>query len=64
MVKKLYNILSDLQNYKHSKDEVMLSCINDRLNASIKSYYADLTNCFETLRYRDEMKVMKNLNKE
>lgn len=59
----LNDILRDLQAHKRNKKEILLSCINDRLNKSLQSYYSEIVDSFNYLRYKDDMVVNKKLNR-
>lgn len=62
--KNLLEIVDDLQNYKRDKKTLLSSYINIRLNDSLKMYYKEMTDSFNYLKYRNEVTVSKNINKE
>lgn len=57
-------VLEELDNYKHSKTEVLYNNINERLNKSLKSYYEELQDSVNVLNYKNNIRVLKNLNNE
>lgn len=57
-------MLSELSQYKNSdKEELMLKYINERLDRSFQSYEADIKRGVEYLNYRNELRVLKKLNR-
>ena len=57
-------MLSDLSQYKNSdKEELMLKYINERLDRSFQSYEADVKQGIEYLNHRNELRVLKKLNR-
>lgn len=61
---KCLSMLSDLQQYKnHSKDELFLKYINERLDKSFKTYEKELQDGLEYLERRNELNVAKKINR-
>ncbi len=56
-------ILEDLNNHKRDKKSLLLNYVNERLNKSLRVYYSELMNSFNYLRYKDELKLSKNINR-
>ena len=63
MNNKLYNILDDLSKYKHNKDDLFPMYVNERLNKSLQTYYKEITNSFNYLKYKDSNTILKRLNR-
>ena len=59
----LNNILEELSKHKRSRDELNEIYVSNRLNDSLTSYYADLIQSLEFLCRRDELKLMKKMNR-
>lgn len=57
----LTNLLSELQNYKHSKEEAFEIAVSTRLDNSLRSYLHSLTQSEEYLKYRNSTSVLRNL---
>lgn len=60
---KLYYILEELNSHKRTPNQVMQSCIKDRLESSLNSYKHSLENSYSYLSTKDEMNVLKKLNR-
>lgn len=57
------NMLNDLQGYKRNKDDLLLHYINERLDTSLVNYYKDLDNSLNYLSRRNELRLLKKLNR-
>ena len=60
---KLYQILEDISNHKHSRQELLLSQIQQRLDDSLKAYQHSIDDSYNYLSTKDELNVMKKLNR-
>lgn len=63
MIDRLNSILSDLQKHKRNREDVMNSCINERLSNSLEVYYNELYNNLNYLVFKDGIRVLKEYNK-
>lgn len=61
---KLSNILFELDKYKRDKNDLIKYYISQRLTKSLHSYYSDITKSFDYIKYKDELRIAKNLNKD
>ena len=59
----LLSILDDTKQYKRNKDAALSSYIANRLLKSFNSYYSDIDNSFNYLKFKDSLKVLKGINK-
>lgn len=59
---KLYSIMRDLNKMK-SHNNAMERCVEERLNSSLDDYRVEITNAYDYLMTRSNLKVAKNLNK-
>ena len=60
----LNSILEDLSKYKHTdKNALFISYINERLNKSFQTYYDELTKSINYLSRKNEIRVVKQLNR-
>jgi len=60
----LNNILNDLNKYKHTdKEELLCSYIQDRLNASINTYYNELSHSLDYLYNKDDLRLIRKMNR-
>ena len=62
MILKIYeltDIKKELQKYKRNKQEVLFSCINERLNKSLITYYKTLSASFDYVSKQNEIKFLK-----
>lgn len=59
----LYNILEELNTYNRKKSTLLDSYISERLDKSLSTYQNDISKSLEYLIYKDNSKVLKNLNK-
>lgn len=56
--------LDELSKYKHTdKEELFLQHVNNRLNKSFESYQAELQQGLDYLKRRNELNVMRKLNR-
>ena len=60
---KLYNILDELQCYKGSRCDLLSQCIQQRLDAALKVYVDALDSSAQYLEQRNELTVLKKLNR-
>ena len=63
MIGILNSILFDLQKHKRNREDVMNSCINERLSSSLEVYYDELYNNLNYLVFKDGIRVLKEYNK-
>ena len=60
-------IIAELKNYSNkNKQQILAQSIQERLDQSLNSYYADLQKAFESIDYYNEkhnLSVVKKLNK-
>ncbi len=57
-------LLNELSNYKgHSREELLLTYINERLTQSFENYQYDLQQSLDYLTRRKELNVLKKLNR-
>lgn len=60
----LLKMISELQNYKgHTKEELMLKMVNERLNQSFEVYNKELEQSLRYLSKKNELRMMRKLNK-
>ena len=60
---KLYQILEDISNHKHSRQELLLLQIQQRLDDALKAYQRSIDDSYNYLSKKDELNVMKKLNR-
>lgn len=61
---KLYYILSELEQHKHSDRSVVLaSRIQERLDKALTSYIHTITDSYAYLSSKDELNVLKKFNR-
>lgn len=60
---KLYYILEELNSHKRTPLELMKVCVEERLESSLNSYKHSLENSYSYLSTKDEMNVLKKLNR-
>lgn len=63
MKNKLYNIIDELSKYERNKEELLTLYINERLNKSLQTYYKEITNSFNYLKYKDGKNVLNKINR-
>lgn len=56
-------MLKDLNQYKRSKDDLILFYVNERLNKSLESYTEDITKSEKYLNNRKELNLLRKINK-
>ena len=59
----LNNMLKDLSKYKRNKKDLLEMYINDRLSKSLETYYSELSNSLAYLVKKNELRVLKNMDK-
>lgn len=59
----LETMLSDMSKYHRDKNEILVSAITERLNNSLKVYYKELSDSLDYLRKKDELKMLKKMNR-
>ena len=59
----LNNMLKDLSKYKRDKKDLLEMYINDRLSKSLETYYSELSNSLTYLVKKNELRVLKNMDK-
>ena len=59
----LFDILNELNYYKHDKDELMLKYVPERLSKSLTSYYQDLLVGFDSLLSYSDKTILKKVLK-
>ena len=59
----LENMLNDMKNYHRDKNSLLIYYINKRLNESLNIYYKELENSITYLSSKNDMKVLKKMNK-
>ena len=57
------NILKDLNKYKRDKEYLKSFYIEERLNKSLETYYKELIRQSEHLRSKNELRVIRRMNK-
>ena len=56
--------LADLAKHKNNdKEDLMLKCINERLDTSFNSYQEELQQGLDYLKRRNELNVLRRMNK-
>ena len=60
---KLYNINKDLATHHRTKSEIMESSVAERLDRALLSYLDSLGKSYDYLKYRDEIRVLKKMNR-
>ena len=63
MEDKLFDILKDLNYYKHDKNDLLKQYVQDRLQTAMNSYYSELVVGLESLLSYDEKTVMRKMLK-
>lgn len=58
---KLYDIMNDMQNHKRNQQDVMSSCVSDRLDESLKQYIFSIDSGYKYLILRNSLNVLKKL---
>ena len=60
---KLYSILDELNAHKHSRAELLTHQIEQRLNDALHSYLHSIDVSYDYLSTKDELNVLKKLNR-
>lgn len=63
MTDKLNSFLIDLSQYKHNREDLMKTYIQERLSKSLVTYYDELYNNLTYLMKKEDLKVLKEYNK-
>ena len=56
-------ILKDLNQHKRNKNELIIFYINERLTKSLKSYYDELSVAVNYLNKKDEISLLRKMNR-
>lgn len=56
-------ILNDMSKYHRDKDTLNQLYIEDRLQKSLESYYHELNKSIDYLNTKDQLKLLKKINK-
>lgn len=56
-------IEKDLNLHKRDKRDLLNIYVEERLNKSLKSYYDSIQKAYEYVKYRNELKTAKKLNR-
>lgn len=59
----LLEILNELRNHHREKSSIMEQCVNERLKKSLVTYYKEVTQSMEFLSKKDELRIMKKMNR-
>lgn len=59
----VYKMLEEISEHKRDKRYLTQIFIQDRLNKSIETYYDDLTRSYNSLKMKNELHVLRKLNK-
>lgn len=57
----LLNILKTLEQYHHSKDDLIVNYIQNRLNKNLSVYYKQLSQSVQFLEQRNSKSVLSKL---
>ena len=60
---KLYIINKDLAKHHRTKSEIMEDSIAERLDKALLSYMDSLDKSYDYLKYRDNVRVLKKMNR-
>ena len=60
---KLYIINKDLSRHHRPKSEIIESSVVDRLDKALISYMDSLNKSYDYLKYRDNIRVLKRMNR-
>ena len=61
---KLYYILADIQNHKHTRNDAFELCVRERLDKALEQYIRNTNISVDYLNKRDSINVLKKLNRE
>lgn len=57
-------MIRDLQKYKgHTKEELLLQNVSERLNKSLESYNKELEQSIKYLAKKNELRMIRKINK-
>jgi hypothetical protein len=57
-------MILDLQKYKgHTKEELLLQNVSERLNKSLESYNKELEQSIKYLAKKNELRMIRKINK-
>lgn len=59
----LYRMIRELNEYKRDREAILKDAITERLNESLKNYYDSVMRAYEKLEYKNEIRVLRKLNK-
>ena len=59
----IYQMLKDLGEHKRSKETLLRVFIENRLNKCLETYYDDITSSYESLKQKNEIYILRKLNK-
>ena len=59
----LNSMLNTLSKYKRNKYDLIELYINERLEKSLKTYYLELYNSLDYLLSKNDLRVLKNVDK-
>lgn len=59
----IYQMLKDLGEHKRSKETLLRVFIENRLNKCLETYYDDITSSYESLKQKNEIHILRKLNK-
>ena len=60
---ELLSMLHELENYKHSKEELMALYVSERLSKSFDMYDKELRYSIDFLKQKHEKSLLKRINK-
>jgi hypothetical protein len=60
---KLYIINEDLANHHRKKSEIMEKAVSERLDKALLSYIDGLNKSYDYLQYRDNVRVLRKMNR-
>jgi hypothetical protein len=60
---RLYIINKDLAKHHRTKSEIMESAVAERLDKALLSYMDSLNKSYDYLKYRDDVRVLKKMNR-
>lgn len=63
MTENLQNVLHDLSKHKRDRNTLLMTYVEERLNKSLQSYYEELTDSFDFLKYKNSQTVLDKMNR-
>lgn len=60
----LLEIKKELNKHHRDKSKLLAYYIQERLSASLQSYYKELTDSYTYLETKEELKTLRKLNKD